>query len=90
MWDERERLGRGVVKVLAWAVIAVGLTSATSSSVLRSPAIVLAYLQFLGVLAYLILARALVMGGFMGVVWVVLAISDRATAWLSFRRERDA
>ena len=90
MWDERERFARGFVKVLAWALLVVGVASVAASLALRAPAIFLAFLQFIGILACLVLVWALVMGGFMAAVCGLLSLFGRVAGWLSGRQGRDA
>ncbi len=55
MWDEQERFARGIVNVLAWTLGAIGVATAGVSLDFRSPAIFLTFLQFLAILACLVL-----------------------------------
>jgi hypothetical protein len=63
MWDEQERFAKAVIRVLAWALLALGIASVAASVAAGTPAFLVACLQFVGLLGAAWLAYALLAVG---------------------------
>jgi hypothetical protein len=63
MSDEQERFARAVIRVLAGALVALGIASAVASVAAGTPGFLVAFMQFIGLLGATLLVYSLMAVG---------------------------